>query len=237
MGRIDVHAHLLPGIDDGSRTVEESVEIAQRMVEAGYSTLVCTPHVWPTLDNDAMTIALRVAEMQGILDDAGVPLHLHPGGEMHLTRQFVRTPVEDYITYDLAGRYALFDFWSEHLPEYFEACVRRLINAGITPILAHPERIIAIQHDPDFVTRAADLGLLLQCNLECIGESITTERGRLATRWLREGRYFMLGSDLHRIDTLDRRLIGLERAADLIGAAELDRLTIENPAKVLNGEN
>ena len=233
MGRIDVHAHLLPRVDDGSQSIEESIEIARQMVAAGYSTLVCTPHIWPTLDNDAMTIALRVAELQGTLDEAGIPLDLRPGGEMHLTRNFVRTPVEDYITYDLAGRYALFDFWSESLPPYFEHCVRRLVNAGITPVLAHPERIAAIQNAPEVVEHAADIGLLLQCNLECLGESITTERGRLATKWLREGRYFMIGSDLHRIGTLDRRLIGLQRVAELVGTAELDRLTIDNPAKVL----
>lgn len=233
MGRIDVHAHLLPGIDDGSRTIEESIEIACRMVAAGYSTLVCTPHVWPNLDNDAVTIALRVAEMQGILDARDIPLHLRPGGEMHLSRQFVQTPVEDYVTYDLAGRYALFDFWTESLPPYFDLCVKRMIDAGITPILAHPERITAIQHKPEIVENAAETGLLLQCNLECLGESISTERGRLATRWLREGRYFMIGSDLHRIDTLERRLIGLDRAAEIVGHSELDRLTIENPARLL----
>ncbi|HEX8325753.1 MAG TPA: CpsB/CapC family capsule biosynthesis tyrosine phosphatase [Tepidisphaeraceae bacterium] len=233
MGRIDVHAHLLPGVDDGSRTLDESIAIARRMAAAGYSRLVCTPHIWPQLDNTTVTTALRVAELQAALDAADVNLTLHAGGEMHLSRQFLATPAEDLVTYDNAGKYALFDFWTDTLPPYFEKAVRKMVDAGITPILAHPERIEAVQRDPDVVARAGDLGLLLQCNLECVGEGETTLRGRLATRWLRERRYFLLGSDVHRIDTLGRRLLGLERAADLVGAAELDRLTIENPLRLI----
>lgn len=207
--------------------------MARRMVDAGYSHAVCTPHIWPDLDNNKMTIAARVGALQEQLDHAGVPLKLIPGGELHLSREMAETPVEDLITYNMAGKYALFDFWLNALPGYFEACIRKLQHAGIQPILAHPERIEAIQRHPTFIDYAADLGLLLQCNLECIGEADSTLRGRLATKWLREGRYFMIGSDAYRLGTLERRMIGLERAADLIGHAALDRLTMEHPAIVI----
>ncbi|MDB5328401.1 MAG: hypothetical protein JWM57_3970 [Phycisphaerales bacterium] len=236
MGRIDIHCHLLPGVDDGSTSVAESIAMARRMGDAGYSHMVCTPHVWPTLENNKMTIAMRVGELQEQMDAAGVSITLLPGGEMHLSRDFLDTPIEDLVTYNLAGKYALFDFWTERLPPYFDNCIRRLMNAGIQPILAHPERIEAIQNHPTFIDHAADLGLLLQCNLECIGEGATTVRGRLATQWLREGRYFMIGSDAHRTNTLERRLIGLQRAADLVGQTALDRLTIEHPMQVIAGE-
>lgn len=233
MGRIDVHAHLLPGVDDGSTSVDESIAIARMMVSAGYSHMVCTPHVWPHLDNTTVTIALRVAELQGHLDAAGVALSLRTGGEMFLSRQFVTTPIEDMVTYDNAGKYALFDFWTDAIPPYFESSVRRLIEAGITPILAHPERIEAIQRDANVVRLAAETGLMLQGNLECVGEGDRTLRGRLAIKWLREGRYFLLGSDAHRLEGIGRRLLGLERAIDLIGPAEVDRLTIEHPSKLI----
>ena len=236
MPRIDVHCHLLPDVDDGSTSVAESILMARRMVDAGYSHIVCTPHIWPTLENNKVTIAWRLGELQAHLDAAGVSLTLVPGGEMHLSRDFLDRPVDDLITFNFAGKYALFDFWTERLPPYFEECVRRLQRAGIQPILAHPERIEAIQTHPGFIDYAADLGLLLQCNLECIGEGDATLRGRLATKWLREDRYFLIGSDAHRLNTLERRMIGLERAADLVGHAALDRLTIEHPMLVIAAE-
>jgi protein-tyrosine phosphatase len=233
MPRIDVHSHLLPNVDDGSQNAAESIAMASRLVDAGYSHAVCTPHIWPNLDNNKISIAARVGDLQEQLNAAGVPLTLLPGGELHLSRQLAETPVEDLVTYNFAGKYALFDFWLDALPGYFEACIRRLQHAGIQPVLAHPERIEVIQRHPTFINYAADVGLLLQCNLECIGEGEMTLRGRLATQWLREGRYFMIGSDSHRLNTLERRMIGLERAADLVGHAALDRLTIENPSIVI----
>jgi len=233
MGRIDVHAHLLPAVDDGSRSVGESIEIAQRMVQAGYTHLFCTPHVWPHLSNTVDTIPGRVRDLQILLDGHGIPLKLLPGGELHLSPDLATLPAEKIVTYNLLGRYAIFDFWTDTLPPYFDACVKNLQSQGIQPILAHPERIEAIQSKPSVVDRFAEQGLLLQCNLECLGEPKMTVRRILAERWLAEGRYFMIGSDLHRIDTLDRRLNGLARAAELVGQAVVDRLTIENPSQLL----
>ena len=232
MGRIDVHAHLLPGVDDGSRTIEESVAMAGRLVAAGYSHLFCTPHVWPNLDNTTVTIALRVAELQGHLDAESIPLTLLPGGEMGLAH-LAGVRAEDLVTYGNGGRYVLFDFWGWTMPDGFEPGVQRLLDAGLQPILAHPERIEGVQKTPERVERMTERGLWLQGNLECIGEGESTVRGKLATHWLREGRYALLGTDLHRHETLDRRLVGLQRAADLVGHAELDRLTIEQPHRLM----
>lgn len=234
MGRIDVHAHLLPGVDDGSTSLEESLAMARAMVAAGYSHVVCTPHIWPSLDNTTITTALRVAQLQAEFNSAGIALSLRPGGEMHLSREFMETPAENLVTYDNAGRYALFDFWTNVIPPYLETAVKKMQNAGITPILAHPERIEAIQQRPGFVERAAEIGLLLQCNLECVGEGRSTLRGALATKWLGEDRYFLLGSDMHRLNTLDRRIKGLRVAEDLIGPDAVDRLTIEHPKKLFD---
>ena len=233
MGRIDVHAHLLPAVDDGSRSVAESIELAKRIAAAGYSHAFCTPHIWAHLDNTIDTIPGRVNDLQHALDAAGVPLKLLPGGELHLSPDFVSTPADEIVTYNLLGKYAIFDFWTDRLPAYFDPCVRHIQAANIQPIMAHPERINAIQNEPTLIDRFAKQGLLLQCNLECLGEEKMTVRRTLAERWLKEGRYFMLGSDTHRPDTLDRRLNGLKRARELIGDAELDRLTIENPSKLL----
>lgn len=233
MGRIDVHAHLLPGVDDGSRTVDESIAMARMMVEAGYTHLFCTPHVWPTLGNTVGSIAPRVAELQSALDAAGVPLKLMPGGEMNISTSFCQITPDELVTYNNKRKYLIFDFWANELPPFFDACVDHIRSAGLQPILAHPERINALQNDQSLVDRIQEAGLLLQCNLECLGDETMTPRRELGERWLKEGRYFMLGSDLHRIETLDRRLRGLQNAIQLVGEAEVDRLTIQNPSKLL----
>ena len=119
IGRIDVHSHLLPGVDDGCRDVEESIACAKMMVAAGYTHMFCTPHVWKTFDNYNPTIAPRVTKLQAELDRAGVALKLLPGGEMHISGDFCSLRTEDLVTYNNAGKYTIFDFWADALPPFF----------------------------------------------------------------------------------------------------------------------
>jgi protein-tyrosine phosphatase len=231
--RIDVHSHLLPNVDDGCRSLGESIACAKRLVEAGYSHSFCTPHVWPNLDNAFGRTRARVATLQQALDDAGVAMQLMPGGEMHIRADFCQLSPDDLVTYNNAGRYGLFDFWTETVPDYFLPCVKHLQASGIQPIVAHPERIAAFQNDPAVIETFSDLGLLMQCNLECLGEDRPSLRRRLAERWLKEDRYFLLGTDLHRIDTLDVRLQGLKRATQLVGEDKVWQLTHTNPQRLM----
>ncbi len=233
VGRIDVHSHLLPGIDDGCADLTESLACAKRLVEAGYTHAFCTPHIWPQLKNSTGTITPRVTALQWELDKAKIPLKVMPGGEMHIDANFTKIPHADLVTYNNAGKYALFDFWTAEMPPYFDDCIHHMRAAGITPILAHPERIDAIQNDADVVDTFPKLGLLMQCNLECLGDTVGGARQILAEAWLEEGRYFLIGSDLHKPNTLEKRIRGLHRAFEIVGKEKVWELTHTNPSKLM----
>jgi len=232
-GRIDVHSHLLPGVDDGCDSLEESIACARELVRAGYTHSFCTPHFWPGLSNTVAAVTQRVASLQRAFDDAAVPLTLYPGGEMNLRPEFMQTPPAELPTFNMAGKYAMFDIWADKLPTYFEPSVRWMQSLGLTVILAHPERMRAVQLDPDLADYFAELGLLLQGNLQCLGDPPRAATRQIADRYLREDRYFMLGMDLHNQRSLPVRLAGLSHAMDLVGNVVVDRLTIHNPAKLL----
>jgi protein-tyrosine phosphatase len=104
---------------------------------------------------------------------------------------------------------------------------------GLTVILAHPERMRAVQDDPSLAEYFTSIGLLLQGNLQCLGDPPHTDTRRVAELFLRENRYFCLGSDCHNPNTLDIRMRGLANAIELAGDAVIDRLTKENPRKLL----
>ena len=232
-GRIDVHGHLLPGLDDGSRSYIESIEIARRMAQAGYSHLTCSPHIWPGKVYAPSFIVERVALLQAKLDEAGVAIRLIAGGELNLIDLDLFSMADEEIpTYGMAQRYVLFDFWSDELPDDYWERIDRLRALGATPIQAHPERIAAFQYQPELIDELAARGVLLQGNLQCFSDKAGTRMRMCAERWLAAGRYFVLGSDLHRLDTLKIRLDGLQRATDIVGEAEVDRLTITNAAVV-----
>ncbi|MCC7349041.1 MAG: hypothetical protein IT446_00595 [Phycisphaerales bacterium] len=234
MNRIDVHAHLLPGLDDGCRTMEESMACARLLVEAGYSHIFCTPHIWPNLpENRPAEIAQRTVELQVALNMEGIELKVFPGGEINLRPDTMRTDPDDLVSYGMNGHYCLIDLWAQTLPDFFEPAVRWMQSLGLTVVLAHPERMRAIQDEPDEADRIGGMGVLLQGNLHCLVDPPGSMTRRRAEEFLRQGKYFMLGSDLHHLENLPPRMAGLRRAIELVGEDEVDRLTMENPAKLL----
>lgn len=234
VGRVDVHSHLLPGIDDGCQTVEESLACARVLVEQGYTHSFCTPHIWPNLpENTPANIRRRVGELQAALDAASIALQLLPGGELNLREDTLGTLPEALVSYDMAGRFVLMDLWAEQIPPFFAPNVRWLQSRGTTVILAHPERMRAVQIDPGLADYFAELGMLLQGNLQCFGDPPHTDTRRVAERFLAEERYFMLGSDLHNLKSLPIRMAGLRRATELAGEEAVWKLTSVNPSQLL----
>jgi protein-tyrosine phosphatase len=233
-GRIDVHSHLIPGVDDGCPTLEESFACARALVHAGYTHCFCTPHIWPNLaHNSASGIARRTAELQRALEEAGIPLRVMPGGELNLRPDLPKTPPEDLATFGMARRYCLFDIWAEKIPDFFWKGVEWLQAQGLTVIIAHPERMRAVQETPALADRFTEAGLLMQGNLQCFGDPPHTHTRRVAEQFLKEGRYFLLGSDTHNLAGWPIRLAGLENAIQLVGEAEVWRLTRDNPRKLI----
>lgn len=235
-GRTDVHAHLLPGIDDGCPNEEDSIRCARMLVDAGYTAAFCTPHVWPMLSqNNVDTIRARVTTLQARLDGAGVPLRLFPGGELNLLwcwPGLSQARLDEVVTYDLAGRYALFDFWAERLNECRDClsdAIAHLQSLGLTLILAHPERIAALNTDPLAIDWFTDRGVLLQLNTWCLTDPPGNPIFEMGSRWLNEGRYFLIGTDLHGSASMPNRIRGLAVAERLVGVDAVRTLSVENP--------
>jgi protein-tyrosine phosphatase len=133
----------------------------------------------------------------------------------------------------MQNKFIIFDLWADKLPDHFEPAVRWFQSLGLTVILAHPERMRAVQDEPEIADYFAELGLLLQGNLQCFADLASSPTRRTAERYLREGRYFCLGSDCHGPSSMPGRLQGLKHAIDQAGNEVVDRLTIENPRRLL----
>jgi protein-tyrosine phosphatase len=222
--------------------MEESIACARALAGAGYTHAYCTPHVWASLaHNNAREIGMRVAELQGALDGAGVGLTVMPGGEHNLLSAWPgirETPREEVVTYGMLGRYVLFDFWADEaamVRERIEPAARHLRERGFELILAHPERIEALQRDERALDRLTELGVRLQLNSWCLAEPRGDRRRDMAERLLKEGRYFLIGTDLHRRTSMAARLKGLAVAEELVGASEVERLTVENARGLMEG--
>jgi len=233
-GRIDIHSHLLPGVDDGCESLAESIHCARELIAVGYTHSFCTPHIWPSFPhNSAAEIVRAVERLQQEFDAADVPLTLMPGGEMNMRPDTPQTRLEELVSYGMAGRFVLIDLWADRLPDFFASSVSALQGLGATVILAHPERMRAVQEQPELADHFAEMGMLLQGNLQCFGDPPHSATRQTAERFLAEGRYFAVGSDLHNPKTLGVRLAGLRRVREAVGEGGLNTLTRENPKKLL----
>lgn len=204
------------------------------LVQAGYSHCFCTPHIWPSLEKLTRdSILVLTADLQDALNDAGVPLTLLPGGELNLHPTVTRNPPEKVVSLALADKFILVDMWAERLPHWFDSAIQWLQDMNLTVILAHPERMRAVQDDPSLADRFAEMGVLLQGNLQCFADKPSAHTRRTAERFIAEDRYFLLGSDTHNVSGLETRLIGLENAISFAGEETVRRLTCENPRQLL----
>ncbi len=235
--RIDVHSHLLPGIDDGCRSPGESVRCVERLIEAGYVGSLCTPHIWPLSfpDNTPARVRSLTADLQAELDKRGLHFRLWPGGELRLWPDVI--PYMEAVGVPTLGdsRCVLMDFWEGHWAGYVDKAFDWFLSHDYQPILAHPERIgIA---DTDELARRLDTararGILLQGNAAPITGHDGTHAQHRIQRFFNEGRYSLLGLDLHRPDTLTTRLTGLETLAATFGQDAINRLTIQAPRDLL----
>jgi tyrosine-protein phosphatase YwqE len=182
--------------------------------------------------NTAQGIARGLRELQGRLDEEGVGLRVWPGGELTLASRGSPTVVgrrEDVITYAFAGKWVLFDFWEEDAGEAWaklEPVLSRLRGWGFELLCAHPERISAVHRELALVDRLARLGVKFQLNSWCLCEPRGSVVRELGERWLLEGRYWVIGMDIHRLEGMGARVEGVRRAEELVGAEVVELMTV-----------
>jgi protein-tyrosine phosphatase len=239
-GMIDIHCHVLPGLDDGAGTLEEAVEMARHAAGAGASVVFATPHVSCPSDLDmAGEIPGNVASLQSALDDLGIDLRLVPGAEVFPSDGLLE-PLGNGLPITLGrdGRFILLDTPLTVLPIGLENLLFDLQTRGVTPILAHPERSLPIQREPELLERYVQQGALVQVNASCVFGKHGHAAEFAAFEFLRHRWVHFIASDAH--SPHHRRSALAEAAEELsmvMGPEVVAELVHDNPRRVLNGES
>jgi protein-tyrosine phosphatase len=232
---VDLHCHILPGVDDGARTMDDAVHHARRLDAEGVRDVACTPHIkrddFPGVRLDEL--AGRRREAQAALDADGVRVRLHPGGELAHEEALRLAPRElALIAQGPPGaRWLLLECPFAGLDEEFAAAAARVSGLGYGLLLAHPERA-ADGHER--LEPLLDEGALLQVNVSSLLGSHGERARELGERLVKDDLVFCLASDAHpgmREQTLALGLPALLRLG--AGRAAALRLTRENPGALL----
>ncbi len=228
---IDLHCHVLPGIDDGPETIEGSVAFARAAVAAGMDTLVATPHVSWRYQNDAETIARLVGEVNARLSQEEIALEVRPGAELAMTRLIDIEPSELAQLGLGGGSWLLVEPPFTEVATGLESIVGDLLRSGHRVLLAHPERCHGLRRDPRILESLIGAGVLTSITAGSLLGQFGGEVRRFSLQLAKQGMIHNVASDAH--DDA-RRPPGITDALERAGLAPLaDWLTIEVPAAIL----
>jgi protein-tyrosine phosphatase len=231
---IDLHSHVLPGIDDGPATIEGSLALARAAAAAGTRILVATPHVSWNYPNDADTIAALVEELNALLIAEGIVLEIRAGAEIAMTRLIDIPPAQLPRLRLGAGPWLLIEPPFAPAVTGLDSILLDLQRQGHQILLAHPERCQAFHRDPQMLSALVRAGVLTSITAGSLVGRFGGEVRRFALSLARDGLVHNVASDAH--DTVSRppgtatelHQAGLEPLADW--------LTEQVPAAILNGE-
>ncbi len=207
---VDVHSHLLPGLDDGVKTLDESIKSIKAMSHLGYKKLITTPHIYPDFyPNSAKNIGFTLEEVKSELLKTGIDVSIEAAAEYFLDPEFLSAIKngEPILSFGKA-RYVLFETGFQSKPVILEETIFELKAQGYNPILAHPERYEYLDPKSDLSNRLIELGVMNQISLPSLKGFYGSEPKKKAMALLKQGNVDFLGSDLHRFGQIE----GLKKA-------------------------
>jgi protein-tyrosine phosphatase len=235
-GYVDLHCHLLPGVDDGARTQEDALEMARALVDLGFVAVAPSPHARPEFASAAACTEARAA-LESALAKAAIPLRLYSNAEHALVLdgflEGLGTPASRPVN---GGRYVLVEAPYQAPVPALPDLVFRMVRRGVVPLFAHPERCQEFQR-PGRAAEVVRLGARLQLDVGALVNRYGPAARRLARDFLDEGLYGVAATDLH--GPVDARLwVGkaLQELEARAGAEALKALLSEHPERILRGE-
>ena len=231
---IDLHTHILPGVDDGAVDLEVSLSMGRYGAEGGLNVVAATPHFYQIPDWNL--VKKKVAELQQEFDQAEIPLKLVPGAELMIDLDLLELDTMEIPTYGDGGKFCLIELPLQQIPMYTEEVIFNLQTRGITPIIAHPERYAAVVEAPNLALEWIRQGCLIQMNAGSILGRFGSKILETAEIMLTHQMVHLVGSDAH---GFERRRLNLPEARDalknIVGSTVARHLTETNPDLILKG--
>jgi protein-tyrosine phosphatase len=232
---IDLHCHILPCLDDGALSLDDSEAMARQAEEDGIEVVCATPHIRHDHNVRIEEITSRACLVQEHLDDHGVGVRVLPGGELAETEADRLTDAQlRSVALGGAGGWVLLEPAPGPLGDSLEVCVGRLAERGLGAVIAHPERHAGVDFE-DRLQGLASSGCLIQWTAQFVADA---GPGDLVLRLAGEGLVHLLGSDAHSSygGRPVRLAAGYERLATVCTAAQITWMVDQAPQAILRGE-
>lgn len=232
---VDIHCHILPETDDGAISLEESVAMCRAAAADGIKTIVATPHMFDGVHTtpERETIRRKIA---AVMQAAGNCVQIVPGGEVRYSYEIFQEAEDPNTRIRLNGTsYMLLEFPFQSVPPNIEMTIFQILSAGITPVIAHPERNKRIQQNPKIIADLVERGAFAQIDAGSLTKSFGPESYQSAKKILESGLAHFIATDAHHQER--RRPIlsaAVAIAAELVGEDYARAMVEDNPEALIH---
>lgn len=234
---IDLHTHIIPGIDDGSRTLEDSIEILKEANEAGFTDIFLTSHYLEgeyTASKEEKNKLLK--DLQDELKEKNININLYCGAEVYVTPDII-----DYIEkIDTLNnsKYILIELPMSNKISYLDDVIFELQSRNLVPIIAHPERYAYVQKDYKILIPLIEKGVLFQANIGSIVGKYGASAKKTFKKLLKKNMINFLATDIHKHNTIYTQFdVMMRKLRKVVSEDKINDLMVNNPKKVINNEN
>ena len=235
---IDIHSHILPGVDDGARTLDEALDMLRMAVDTGVTIQVLTPHIhFGRYENQKADLQQRFEIFQDQVDNANIKIGLQLGSEVRIGSEIMQLVARDAIP--TLGEYNgkrtfLLEFPRIEVPVGYENLVKWLINKNYLPIIVHPERNQTFVRQPQKLQVLTDMGCPLQITASSLTGQFGDEAQQNAELLLQQGRVSAIASDGHNLKGRKPNLNeGVVAAQIIVGTEQAGKLAKDVPTQLI----
>ncbi|WP_050614508.1 tyrosine-protein phosphatase [Bacillus testis] len=235
---IDIHSHILPGIDDGAQTLEDSLAMARQAVEQGISTIIATPHHRNgKFENDKNSILLKVEELNREIERAGIPIRVLPGQECRIHGEVIDGFHNgEILTMNDNGKYVLIEFSSNHVPMYANQLLCNMQFEGILPIIVHPERNHKLLEQPELVYEMVEKGIFMQVTAASIVGAFGKKIQTFSMQMFEANLVHFIASDAHNVTSRGCKMKDAYKVIEKKFGSEYVSYLKENARLVMEGK-
>lgn len=240
---VDIHCHILPEFDDGSKSKTMSIQMCEMAVQSGITDIIATPHMTDLYAQDKFfeRARVRMEYMRNKLESENIPLRLHMGAEVYASNDILYAPDLSKLT--LAGsKYLLVEFsFGEATENFVSEVVDAIKEQGLVPVIAHPERYDFTMKNYQSVNNLSEKGVLFQCNLSSLVGDLGKNEFKLAAEMVNKGAVSFLASDAHRLSYRNTDINGMidyiKRYKKKVNTDLFNKYLINNPQKILENSD
>ena len=232
---IDLHSHILPGLDDGARDMREALNMAAMAAQSGVTAMAVTPHC---IHGDARAVAQTCQMLRRKLQQAEIPLELYLGMEIFGTPETAELLRQGILTTLNGSRYPLIEFGFQTDGEAETEILESVVQAGYRPVVAHPERYEYVQQEPALINHWHKMGCLLQVNRGSLLGRFGTAARDMALELVDRGFATVVASDAHSASMRTPWMADVRHLLrETFPSSAARYLLRENPWRILNDED